>query len=493
MRKAFLIFLLGFIHFEAVKGQSSSDFGMDSLFVLSDTTETLSFNDFYKMVLAFHPIVQQADLLSEQARQEIRLARGGFDPKLKANWDLKEFKDTRYYNILNTTLEIPTWLPIDAKVTFDRNLGDQDGRFLNDERSIPDDDDNEQLSFGLSFDLGAGLLIDERRAAFRKAQIFSDMAEAERIKEINKILLTAVKDYWNWYFSYYNFRLFNRSVIIAQDIFDRVKLNYELGEASVIDTVQAKITLQGRISDTQQARIDYLRSSFILSNHLWGQGGLPLDLREGTAPPPIPDFANTLTEEELVNLLKAAESNHPELRKLDFKLDQLQIENRLFKEYLKPEVNFDYSIIDQPITTQGETDGLTFEDNFKFGLNFSYPLFLRKERAKIQKNELKSTETVFERNYRRQQILTEVNGNYARIINSAVILDQQQQMAEGYRRLVEAEFLNLRNGESDLFKINAQQEKYIESYSKFLKTRTTLEKSKAELYWAAGIENLNLN
>lgn len=64
-------------------------------------------------------------------------------------------------------------------------------------------------------------------------------------------------------------------------------------------------------------------------------------------------------------------------------------------------------------------------------------------------------------------------------------------MVNLYDRLLEAEFLNLENGESDLFKLNIQQEKLIQSQTKLLKLKSEYEKLKAELYWAAGIRNLN--
>ena len=60
-----------------------------------------------------------------------------------------------------------------------------------------------------------------------------------------------------------------------------------------------------------------------------------------------------------------------------------------------------------------------------------------------------------------------------------------------YERLLDAELLNLEQGESDLFKINVQQEKLIQSQSKWLKLMAEFEKQKAFLYWSAGARNLN--
>jgi outer membrane protein TolC len=65
-------------------------------------------------------------------------------------------------------------------------------------------------------------------------------------------------------------------------------------------------------------------------------------------------------------------------------------------------------------------------------------------------------------------------------------------MVNNYERLLFAELLNFENGESDLFKINVQQEKLIQSQTKLVKLLSDYEKQKAMLYWAAGVRNLGL-
>jgi len=231
-----------------ISGQDLEDITMQYSLDLPDTAKQVSIEDLYNLIFANHPVVKQAELLNETARQEIRLARGAFDPKLQASWSKKEFKGTEYYNILNTSLKVPVWFPVDPKIGVDRNRG----VFLNPEKSIPESTNNWQITTGISLPIGRGLIIDDRRATVKQALIFRDLYEAQQIKIINKILLQASKDYWNWYFNYHNYLLLRQSVDIAQQIFDMVKLNFQLGESAVIDTVQAKITLQNRMKHRKQ-------------------------------------------------------------------------------------------------------------------------------------------------------------------------------------------------------------------------------------------------
>ena len=469
------------------KSQELESFSIETVMTLPDTVNAFGLNDLYTIIFANHPIVKQAALLEETARQEIRLARGLFDPKLEANWDVKEFNDTNYYNILNSSLKIPVWFPIDPKVSVDRNRG----VYLNQERTIPEENDFLQVTTGISIPIGRGLMIDNRRATVKQALLFQNILEAEQIKMVNKVLLEASKDYWNWYFDYYNYLLLQSSIDIAQQIFDRVKLNFEYGEAAVVDTVQANITLQNRTIEAQEATVNFLRSGLILSNYLWGENEEPLELSPDTGPSLADSLLIVPNQQDLETLTNLARNNHPELVKLSTKIEQLVVDNRLNKENLKPQLDLNYNLIDAPLNSNGESSEITFNENYKFGMSFSFPLLLRKERAKLQKTNIKIQETQYDLNLRRTEILNEVNGLYALLVNTSDIIQQQRIAVGNYQRLLQAELFNLENGESDLFRINFQQDALIQSQSKLLKLRTDYEKARVNLLWAAGVPNLD--
>lgn len=118
------------------------------------------------------------------------------------------------------------------------------------------------------------------------------------------------------------------------------------------------------------------------------------------------------------------------------------------------------------------------------------PILIRRERAKLEQTKIKIRSTGYARTQTGREIINHVNAIYNQIVNTNKILDQQNAIAHNYERLLAAELLNLENGESDLFKINVQQEKLIQSQSKLLKLKAEYEKLKATLYWAAGVRNL---
>lgn len=488
MRKLLIILLI----LGCLQPLSAQDIKVKSLEELlvtspSDSSEVLSLESFVVFVLANHPVVKQAELLPEIARQELRLARGAFDPKLEASWDVKNFKGTEYYDIFSTSLKVPTWFPVDPKISVDRNKG----VFLNPENAIPGSDDFRQVTAGLSLPVGRGLLIDQRRAAVKQAEIFSEINEAERIKLINKILLSAAKDYWNWYFAYYNFRLIDESMSISEEIYRRVRLDFDFGEVAAIDTVQAAITLQNRQVDRRAALIEFKRSGLILSNYLWGENQEPLELKDEL----IPDLK--LEDQALVplatldSLTELALLRHPDLVKTSGKLSQLSIDERLAKENLKPRVDLNYNLINSPIGAGGDFVDVQLRNNYKLGVAFEFPLFLRKERAKLKQTRIKIDQTSYEFNLRQREIVNDISAGYFALNNSKDMLGLMQGAVDNYKRLLEAELFNLSNGESDLFKINFQQDKLLESQIKLMKLRAEFEKAKVGLFWSAGVAYLN--
>lgn len=449
----------------------------------SQNTDSIifTFEQFYSQVINHHPIAKQAALLTEQASQEVRIARGSFDPKIEAGWNRKFFSDTPYYDKRQWTVKIPTLLSLDLQAGVEQN----EGQYLNPENFISEKTDNKQVFAGVTVPLGKGLFIDDRRAVLRKAQVFQEMSEVEQVKEINKLLLVAAKDYWDWYDAYNNYRYLEQAILIADEILERTKLAYNNGELAAVDTIQAFISYQRRIIDFQQAEVEKIKASLQLSIHLWDIQGQPLVLQENAIPESVVEQRHS--QEELEQLLKLARANHPDIKKLELKSDELQIEERLARENLKPRLDVGYYLLDQPFTPEGDRENISFRDNYKVGAQFSFPLLLRKERAKLNLIQMKLLNNNFARDYREREIINEVNASYVTLRNFSAIVTTQKNMVRAYEAIVNAERLNMQLGESDLFKMNIQIDKLVESQSKLVKLLSTYKKNEAFLYWAAGV------
>ncbi|WP_165824123.1 TolC family protein [Pseudochryseolinea flava] len=458
----------------------------DSVFVLPDSVKPFTIQNFFELIIQHHPVVKQTLLLSETAKQEIRLARGSFDPKIETQFLLKHYNDTEYYRLFDAALKVPTRSPITTTIGVERNTGEN----LNPEHYISNEYNYRQLYVGIAVPLGKGLLTDERRTTLKQAQLFGDMMEAEQIKLTNKLLLEAAKDYWEWYYSFYNYRLAHSTVTVAEEIFRRTKLNFQGGEVSAIDTVQARITLLERLVNQQESLNSLKNQTLKISTYLWDSLQNPVELPPTYAPAGESDML-LLTSTDVKALVDMAKANHPELRKLNVKLQQLELDRKLFREYMKPQVDLSYYKLNQPFSPEGINSNFTWNDNYKFGLDFSFPIFLRKERAKLEQTKLKLTNTKYDRDLAYRQILNDINTAYNELVNNGLVLQQQRAAVSLYYTLINAEMTNLENGESDLFKINIQQEKLFNAQSKLIKGLAAYEKQKAILYWSAGTSPLS--
>ena len=461
-------------------------FAQDSV-SLADTTY-LPIEDVIKMTLSYHPIVKQANLLNQNADAVIREARGNMDPKLEADYNLKEFKEKEYYNLLNTSFKIPTWIGIDPKVEFYKNSGE----YLNPENFISPETDNEQIAVGLSVPIGKGLFYDERRNAIRKAEAFSQIAEAEQIKEVNKILFTIIKDYWNWYLASQKRELMQQAIVLAQNLFDRTLIDYEFGEAAVVDTLQAKINFQKRTVDYRKATLEYELAKLSLGKHLWSENLIPLEILPNVFPDSLTLF-ETPKDSSIRNAIEFAMTNHPEISKLEGKREQLDADMKWARESIKPQIDLSYSFIDAPFNPNLEANSPEFGDNYKMGVDFSFPILLRKERGKLQQTRLKMQSNEYQLAQSQVELKNEVLGAYAQSIAFQDLLSQYLGMSENYRRLLQAEIVNLQNGETDLFKLNIQQDKYIEAQTDYYDAFIKWEKSKAEFYHVVGFPMLGLS
>jgi len=433
--------------------------------------------DLFTVVLSNHPVAKQANLLPEQARFEIRSARGAFDPKFEAYFNEKEFDDKRYWNNLNTILKVPAWIG-DFKGSLERNRGD----FNNLDMTTPL---SGLISAGYSLPIGAGLLIDERRSALRQAQLLNNISLAEKVSIINKLLLQVANDYWEWYFAYRQLGFIQEAFDLASVRFDAVKEMSAFGNQSGLDTLEAFSNLILRDIQLQQATLLLLNSRLVLSNHLWDENSNPVLIDSTASPMKLADKTSLYSLEFLDSLKTLATQNHPDLLKLNAKLNQLDIERRFAAEMLKPTVNLDYNFLRSANNNPAQSTDFQFS-NYKFGLSVGMPLLLRKERGKLQSTKIKISLAELDRINRRRTIETEVQTRYNEVKNFEQLLIKQFSSYDALRRLVFGELERFRNGESSIFVINARETNLVAASVKLAEMEAKYAKAIAYLYWSAG-------
>ncbi|WP_153800319.1 TolC family protein [Foetidibacter luteolus] len=448
----------------------------------ADSGKVFSLQHLQQYVLYHHPVVKQAALLSDAARARVFQSLGKFDPKLEASFSKKEFGNKDYYNNWGNELKVPLWLAgADLKVTYDRNTGD----YTNPQYSTIDDG---LSGVGLTIPIGQGLIIDERRNTLRQARIMVRYAEAEQIKQIITVWYDAVTQYWNWYYAYSQYILLKDGVKLAQTRYEAVSRQAVLGDKAAIDSVEAHITVQDREIQLAKYEVELNNAQLLLSNYLWSDDEKPLELPANAVPETV-DENELLPQKVMIDtLVNYAADQHPELLKLRTKGEQLNLENLYMRELLKPRLNISGMLI---------TSRNTFADyypkyydvnwrNYKIGLDFSLPLFLRSERGKLKEVRIKQKDNEYEQQQTAREIENKILASYNALtaykqqlgIQTASILNQQA--------LLNAEQQKFELGESTLFLINSRETKLIDMKMKKAEMITSYQKKMAELYYKAG-------
>ncbi|WP_332367601.1 TolC family protein [Spirosoma telluris] len=337
------------------------------------------------------------------------------------------------------------------------------------------------------------MLIDARRNALRQAQLALTLADADRLKLINKTLYDAAKTYWEWYLAHQQFQLLQEGYQLAETRFRAVKQRALLGDAAAIDTTEALITTQDRLVQLQQAEVNLnnarLRLSVFLWNHEDGSGlPKPVEIPESVVPQSV--SVAHLPDDFLHNLLRRAIEQHPELLKLTTKSRQLALEERFQRSLLQPQIALNASLLSrtpQPGVGYDWTSYYSFRaDNHKIGVDLTFPLFLRKERGKLRQVQLKTQQLEFAQKQTQRDIENDVQTTWNELKALKGQISIQQQVVTNQRHLLRAEQQKFELGESSLFLVNSRESKLIDLEIKLAELRTKHQKAVASLWYSAG-------
>ncbi len=421
----------------------------------NDSLNVLSFDDFLKIVKQNHPIAKQAELLTKYADATILSSKGNFDPKIFYDFKNKYYDNSNYYELSNGGFQIPTWFGIEFKAGIEQN----DGSYINPENRVPL---NGLLYSQISLPLLQGLIIDERRAILKQAKLFKELTEFEKTSLINDLLNKAGKAYWDWDLSYKNLKIHENAVEISKVRFISTKKLVELGDKPGIDSTEANIQLQDRIINLQQAQIEYRTKSLLLSNFLWIENNIPVEITENNIPKDY-TFNNSLENFFLsyIGQIDSIINNHPNIQVYNFKIKQLEIEKKLKQEKLKPVLNLNYNPLFNP-----ENPNYTFNNNYKWGVYMEFPIFLRKQRGELKITNIKIENSLFEIANKKNELLNKIKANINEYNISRSQIEVYSKNLLNYEKLWLSEKKLFNTGESSLFMINNREMSFINAQIK---------------------------
>jgi outer membrane protein TolC len=437
--------------------------------------QLLSYDDYMLWVRNYHPVAKQADITVEFGEMELRASRGGFDPRLYGDYEAKRFKNTNYFDKREGGIVIPTMAGVELKGLIEYNTG----TLLNPELEVPEDG---LAALGASVNLAQGLLIDKRRAALRQAQVFVESTKAERIQILNDLYMESTEAYWSWASDYQNVQVLEGGVKLAEERFEMVKESYIQGDFPAIDTVEAYTQVMDRIYRLQTAQIQFFRSTQFLNTFLWDENDEPVDLLEAVYPenvlePMVFDYSKESMREYIYR--------HPQLLLTDFDIESLQIDRRYKANMLLPVVKVNYNFLVEQVNEFQLSPFL--ENNYKLGMTFSMPLFLRGERGNLGLTKAKINFKTYERDLKLVTLTTKLESEIYNFETVERQLGIYTNNVNGLQKLLNGELMRFEIGESSLFLVNAREVSLISAQTTLNELAAKRKSAYAKMLNAAGL------
>jgi outer membrane protein TolC len=452
---------------------------LDPLTQVHGQQNILTLDHVFDIVRKYHPIARQARLMVDSAEANRLAAKGGFDPSFYISNERKTFDGKNYYFYTNPELKIPTWYGIDFKAGLEDNGG---------ERLTADVTRGRSSYVGATLPLLKNLVTDRRRTTLQQARIIVKQSEAARRNELNNLLYDAATAYWNWVREYQVYKVTTNVISVNEARLQLVRRSFFGGDRAAIDTVEALTQLQNFQFMASEAQYRWMSAGFELSNFLWLENEQPFQLPANI----IPDTAwnvlhvNQYPVPSLEDALATAKDNHPKIQTINQKIEVLEAERRLKFQSLLPLLNFNYNFLNKGYEPWKGVGRNVFENNYKYGVEFGLPLFLRQGRGEYRGAKIKIQAT----DLQRDQAMLEIENKVRDYFNQLVTLRNQVKIYEdaydNYVRLLRAEETKFSIGESSLFLLNSRENKVLEIRQKLLELKTKFFKSLVAVEWAAG-------
>ncbi len=235
--------------------------------------------------------------------------------------------------------------------------------------------------------------------------------------------------------------------------FGGVKSLIEQGDKPAIDSIEAGIILKNRLLSLEDANLKLAKAKLELANYLWLENTIPLELADTLVPENKLEITiqETLKTNDLLNT-DFSITNHPKINALENKVDIMNVERRLKANSLLPKIDLGYTYLSEP----NAFDNYRFED-YKVGMNFYFPILLRKERGDLKIAKFKVQESKFALELEKVQLTNKIKAQKTEIQS----LQKQRAFIKSLvidnKTMLTSEERLFSFGESSMFLINSRE------------------------------------
>lgn len=440
--------------------------------VQSYGSDTLSLENYLEVVLDYHPLIQKADINEEIAEAYILKGKGALDPKAYSDFDRKRFDGTDYFTVWQSEVKIPTKLPIDFSLGYENN----DGVFLNNENSVPDNG----LIYGtLNLSILRGLLFDEQRYNLQYGELQGLKSRIEREILVREIIYQATESYLAWASKNNTVEINEEYLLLISERHQNVIQLFINGDSPVVDTIESRLNLNSAEKLLLESRSKLIKSKQNLSLFIWDEDGQPLQVNSNIVPMSLQSLVSKLRE--LSILISPDFNSDPLIAKVDNAIEAIELDTRLEKENLKPQLDLKYNTILNLGKT--EFDPSFAINDYKYGVSFQYPLLNRKTRGQLRINQSMTRQSELDK----VEYLGQLNNKFDGLLIQQEVQEDlvtvSNEKLRNSQLLYEAETLKFSLGESSVFLLNKRELKLLESQLDLIKSYQSLCKTFSELYY----------
>lgn len=405
--------------------------------------DVLTLEEALNWTLTNHPLARIADAVEQQGAATLLANRGAFDPKIVGEWDRKKYLSSTYFDYGDVGVE---W---QSPYAFKLAAGFQweDGVFVNPERTLPS---GGQSYLAVKLPLIQNLVTDGARLGIQRGNLAVERQRALADVVRNELRYDVTTRYAEWLYAERALEIILANAVLTEEYLDNTRQLFRLGDKPGVDTLEASVYLNQQLLDVEQARVDLQLAKLAFAELYW-----PLEI---TTEP-------TLISPDLLLLPEVSEwqVNQPELRDLQLSIADLQLQQRLKRQYLLPKLEVGYYLLGDGglnLPAEGDQYGGPLDRAYKIEAKASYPILNRRARGEVQLGELKILETEAKLEAKQQslevkvQAYTQAVENYSRQLLRADLLIRQS------LQLLEAEQALFNLGESTQFLLNARRQSY---------------------------------
>ena len=431
---------------------------------INDSSELeLSILELIKYVQNGHPLVNASRFESELGKAALREKRGQFDPRFVVERIEKEAGQLPYYRRESFELQLHTASPIQLETGVESGRGS----FVNPEMFTP----QEGLSYaGITLPLLKGLITDERRTTLAKAKIFRNQSYEIQKIQLQDLSQTIWNDYVDWYIAHEQEKAYQLGTELSLDRQIALRQLFEAGGCNGMDTLENYIQLELFRTRAKEWNANTFKQKLQLSRHLWeysqeNESWKSVIIANNVSPTRMGlDFLDTLFGEVGRSTILIA--GLPDIKNLDWDLQQKQLDLRLQKWNMLPKFDLDY----QQLFT-GRYGGYDIGSDRRFGFNVSAPLFLRKERGAYQVSKF----TYLQKSQMFQFKVTEADLKIRALFQQGMVYrdvyNHLKNVENGYLKLFEMEREKFDSGDGTIFLLNTRENRYLNARIKTIEQK----------------------